>query len=95
MPSQFSNRNFLTAFALLILFNTLVLGYYHNRFWWPPDDGVYAHTAERMLNGEVLNKDVEEIHTGYIHFIDVAAFALFGVQATVFEVQDEPPSVEV
>jgi len=80
LPSQFSNRNFLTAFALLILFNTLVLGYYHNRFWWPPDDGVYAHTAERMLNGEVLNKDVEEIHTGYIHFIDVAAFALFGVK---------------
>jgi hypothetical protein len=57
-----------------------VLGYFHNRFWWPPDEGVYAHTAERMLNGEVLNKDVEEIHTGYIHFIHVASFAAFGTR---------------
>lgn len=80
MRSTFSNRNFLLAFAVLILFNTLVLGYFHNRFWWPPDDGIAAHTAERMLNGEVLNKDVEEIHTGYSHFVDVAAFAVFGVK---------------
>jgi hypothetical protein len=74
------NRSFLLAFLFLILFNTLILGYFHNRFWWPPDEGVYAHTAERMLNGEVLNKDVEEIHTGYIHFIDVAAFRAFGIK---------------
>lgn len=33
-----------------------------------------------MLNGEVLNKDVEEIHTGYIHFIHVASFAAFGTK---------------
>lgn len=75
-----SNRGFLSALLFLVVFNTLILGYFHNRFWWPPDDGVYAHTAERMLHGEVLNKDVEEIHTGYIHFIDEAAFAAFGIQ---------------
>lgn len=68
------------ALLSVILFNALVLGYFHNRFWWPPDDAVYAHTAERMLNGEVLNRDVEEIHTGYIHFVDVAAFRSFGVK---------------
>ena len=33
-----------------------------------------------MLNGEVLNRDVEEIHTGYIHFVHVAAFKCFGVK---------------
>ena len=33
-----------------------------------------------MLNGEVLNKDVEEIHTGYVHFVHVAAFESFGVR---------------
>ena len=68
------------ALLSIILFNAVVLGYFHNRFWWPPDDAVYAHTAERMLNGEVLNRDVEEIHTGYIHFVHVAAFAGFGVR---------------
>jgi hypothetical protein len=75
-----SNRGFLLALLFLIVFNSLVLGYFHNRFWWPPDDGVYAHTAERMLHGEVLNKDVEEIHTGYIHFVHEAAFAAFGIK---------------
>src|SRR5688572_18705326 len=33
-----------------------------------------------MLNGEVLNKDVEEIHTGYIHFIHLTSFAAFGTR---------------
>jgi len=80
LSNLLSNRGFLSALLLLIIFNILVLGYFHNRFWWPPDDGVYAHTAERMLDGEVLNKDVEEIHTGYIHFIDEAAFAAFGIK---------------
>lgn len=62
------------------VFNGTVLVYFHDRFWWPPDEGVYAHTAERMLHGEVLNKDVEEIHTGYIHFIHVTSFAAFGTK---------------
>lgn len=62
------------------LFNAVVLIHFHDRFWWPPDEGVYAHTAERMCNGEVLNKDVEEIHTGYTHFIHVASFAAFGTR---------------
>lgn len=80
-----SSRNFWRGrapFALLFvsLFNVVVLIHFHDRFWWPPDEGVYAHTAERMLNGEVLNKDVEEIHTGYTHFIHVAAFAAFGTR---------------
>ena len=66
------------ALLFVSVFNAIVLVYFHDRFWWPPDEGVYAHIAERMLNGEVLNKDVEEIHTGYIHFIHVASFAAFG-----------------
>ncbi len=73
-------RSFWLALLLIVVFNGIVLVYFHNRFWWPPDEGVYAHTAERMLNGEVLNKDVEEIHTGYIHFIHVASFAAFGTK---------------
>ena len=75
-----STRTFWLALALILLFNAAILVYFHDRFWWPPDEGVYAHTAERMLNGEVLNKDVEEIHTGYIHFIHVASFAAFGTK---------------
>src|SRR5687768_17487917 len=75
-----SSRDFWLALLFVSLFNAVVLVYFHNRFWWPPDEGVYAHTAERMLNGEVLNKDVEEIHTGYIHFIHLTSFAAFGTR---------------
>jgi len=75
-----TSRSFWLALLFVSLFNLIVLVHFHDRFWWPPDEGVYAHTAERMLNGEVLNKDVEEIHTGYIHFIHVASFAAFGTR---------------
>jgi hypothetical protein len=78
--TKHSTRSFWWALLLIVVFNGIVLAHFHNRFWWPPDEGVYAHTAERMLNGEVLNKDVEEIHTGYIHFIHVASFAAFGTR---------------
>lgn len=78
--AQHSSRNFWLALIFVSVFNAVVLIYFHDRFWWPPDEGVYAHTAERMLNGEVLNKDVEEIHTGYIHFIHVGSFAAFGTR---------------
>jgi len=35
-------------------------------------------TAERILHGEILNSDVQEIHTGYLNFLHAAAFALAG-----------------
>ena len=71
-------RSILLAFAAATVFNCVVLLYFHNRFWWPPDEGQYAHTAERILHGEILNSDVQEIHTGYLNFLHAAAFALAG-----------------
>ena len=56
------------AFLLSMIFAVGVLAYCHNRFWWPPDEGVYAHVAERMLGGEVLNRDIQNLHAGYINF---------------------------
>jgi hypothetical protein len=47
-------------------------------FWYPPDEGVYAHVAERVLSGEHLNSDVHDIHFGYITLINAAALHLFG-----------------
>ena len=52
----------------------------HDRFWWPPDEGNYAHVAERLLSGEILHRDVQDVHAGYINFINAAAFSLFGVR---------------
>jgi hypothetical protein len=66
---------FLTASVL----NALLLWHFHDRYWYPTDDGLYAHIAERLLSGEVLNRDVQDIHPGYIHFLHAIAFRLFGM----------------
>ncbi len=75
-----SRKGFLVAFFITIVFNGIVLTYFHNRFWWPPDEGQYAHIAERVLKGEALNSDVEEIHTGYLNLLHAGAFGVFGIR---------------
>ncbi len=67
------------AFLLSMAAAAIILGYFHNRFWWPPDDGAYAYVAERILAGDVLNRDIQDIHAGYINFTNAAALALFGM----------------
>jgi hypothetical protein len=56
-----------------------VLWYFHRRFWCQSDDGNYGHIAERVLRGEVLHRDVQDIHPGYIDLVNAAALRLFGV----------------
>ena len=55
----------------------LLYGYY-DRFWYPPDEGNYAHVAQRILEGETLNLQVQDVHPGYINFVNAAALRLFG-----------------
>jgi hypothetical protein len=69
-------RPWIVGFLVLAI-DLLVLVHLHDRFWWPPDDGAYAHPAERMLHGEVLHRDVHEAHPA-IHFLNEGALALFG-----------------
>jgi len=59
-------------------FTAALLAHFHDRFWWPPDDGAYGYAAQRMLAGDVLNGNLQELHLGYIGFLHVAAFWLFG-----------------
>lgn len=59
--------------------NILLLWFFHSRFWYPPDEGNYAHVAQRMLSGEVLNLHIQDVHPGYINFVNAAAFRLFGL----------------
>ncbi|AMY12276.1 hypothetical protein LuPra_05549 [Luteitalea pratensis] len=50
----------------------------HDGFWYATDDGFYAHIAERVQAGDVLHRDVQDIHPGYIHGLHVLAFHIFG-----------------
>jgi hypothetical protein len=55
-----------------------VVAVFYHRFWWAPDEGVYAYIADRLLHGDVLNRDVQDIHGGYVHFLHALALDLFG-----------------
>ena len=69
-----------SALILVVLVSTLVMIVYHDRFWAPADEGKFAHVAERILLGEALHRDVQDLHAGYINFVNAAAFSVFGVR---------------
>lgn len=64
--------------VLIALLATAMVWQFHDQTWWAPDDGAYAHIAERMLKGEVLNGSIYDLHLGLVHFIHAAAFKIFG-----------------
>ena len=66
------------VFAFVVGVSIWILGSFYDVFWYAPDDGAYAHIASRILAGEVLNRDIQDLHAGYINFVNAAALALFG-----------------
>jgi hypothetical protein len=77
-PRAYRSPTVLATAALVLLVSGVLLIIYHDRSWWGPDDGNFAHVAERILDGEVLNRDVQDVHAGYINFANAGAMALFG-----------------
>jgi hypothetical protein len=66
------------AGVVAMLATSWLLGSYYDRFWYPPDEGNYAHVAQRILDGETLNLQVQDVHPGYISFVNAAALRAFG-----------------
>ncbi len=69
----------LAVFTPVALINVLLLWSFHDRHWYPSDEGIFATIASRVLSGEAMNLDVQNFHPGYGDFINVAAFRFFGV----------------
>ncbi len=69
----------LSALAFVVLATLGVVAHFFDRFWWPPDEGVYAYVAERMVGGDILYRDVQDLHAGYVQLLNAAAFALLGI----------------
>jgi len=51
---------------------------YFNAGGWIVDDGAYGYVARRILEGDRLNLDVQDLHAGYVNLVNAAALALFG-----------------
>ena len=58
------------AFLGCVIFAAYISFYFHNKFWWGPDDAYYGYIAQRMLAGDVLNKDFQTLHPGAIYFVN-------------------------
>ena len=67
------------GFVFAVAASAGILWHFHDAFWYAPDEGIYAHIAERLLNGEVMHRDVQDIHAGYVNFANALAFKVFGV----------------
>lgn len=68
----------ISVLVTVMLINAGLLWWYHDRTWWGPDDGQLAHIAERILAGEVLHRDIQDVRPGYVNFINAAALYVFG-----------------
>ena len=75
--NAFGRRQWI-AFAVVALVNAAILWSLHDHYWYPSDEGIYAHLAQRLLAGEVLSRDVQSLHPGYINFVNAAAMRVFG-----------------
>jgi hypothetical protein len=64
--------------AAALLASFLLLFYFHDRYWFPRDDGYYAHIADRILGGELLHRDVQALHPGGIYYLNALAMSIFG-----------------
>ena len=73
-----ASRHRLLWLLLVAAFAATIMVAFHDRSWWPPDEGGYSHRAERILAGEVLNRDIQDIRPGLINFTNALAFAVFG-----------------
>lgn len=51
--------------------------------WWPIDDSVFAHLAERVLQGDVYGVDVHDFHGGYHTYLNALLFKVFGADTAV------------
>ncbi len=79
MQSDWPRPYSLTAGLLLVVaFSASVVGYFYDQFSYLPDDGTYAYIASRVLAGDVLNRDIQAVHSGYINFYNAAALKAFG-----------------
>lgn len=65
--------------ALAVGVAVIIAYLFHDRSWWSPDDGAYAYVAWRILEGDVLGRDVTDLHPGYVNIANAAAMRVFGI----------------
>ncbi len=66
------------AFGACLLFAAGLSWFFHDRAWWAADDGGFGYVASRLLAGDILHKDIQDVHPGAIHFINALFLTVAG-----------------
>jgi hypothetical protein len=64
--------------AALCLGGALLIGPLVHLGWMPMDDGLLAHSAQRVLQGDLPHRDFDDVYTGGLAMLDAAAFRALG-----------------
>ena len=62
----------------VVAISAVYVGWHLDRTWYPADDGALAHTADRLLQGQLPHRDYDDVYTGGLAFLDAAAFRVLG-----------------
>jgi len=68
-------------FILLIVWaaSALYMASHLLRGWVPHDEGAFAESADRVLEGQLPHRDFVELYTGRLSFVHALAFRLMSV----------------
>ena len=68
--------------ALVWLLSAAYTAHYLDRGWIPHDEGFFAQTAERVLQGQLPHRDFDDRYTGGLTLLHSLAFRMFGIRLT-------------
>ncbi|MGH8542918.1 MAG: ArnT family glycosyltransferase [Gammaproteobacteria bacterium] len=68
----------LAILAIVWVLGALYAWHYLDRGWVPHDEGTLAHSAERVLQGELPHRDYDEVYTGGLSYLNAGSFVIFG-----------------
>lgn len=63
---------------VIVLVSAAYVAWHLDRGWIPLDDGTLAHSAQRVLQGELPHRDFDDVYTGGLALLDAAAFRVLG-----------------
>lgn len=64
----------------------LYMGHYLKRGWVPHDEGTFAQSAERVLQGELPHRDFDDGYTGGLTFLNALAFRVLGANLATLRI---------
>ena len=73
-----SRPNIIIAAVLALLCTSAIMIHFYDQFWWPADEGVYAYVAQRANAGDIIHRDIIDLHSGYGNALNAWAFRKFG-----------------